>query len=57
MYVIKNIETGKYVARFGSERSYTTKLSEMRVYKTHADATADLCRGNEIVEAIDRNEG
>ena len=52
MFVIKNTDTGKYVSRPGSERSYTTKLELARVYQTPSAADADRCTGNERVVSV-----
>ena len=32
LYVIKNLDNGKDVARTGLKHSYTTKLSEIRLF-------------------------
>jgi hypothetical protein len=55
-YVIKNIETGKYVARPGLEHSYTKKPHEIRVFKTRVAAEAELCVENERIEEAPRPE-
>ena len=47
-FVIRNNETGKYVAPAGSEKSYTGKLERARFFKTFDEARAEAC-GNEIV--------
>ncbi len=45
---------GKWVARAGSQHSYTTKIENARVFDTRAAAEADRCVGNEhVVEVID----
>jgi len=51
LFVIKNRDTGKYVARLGSTRSYTTKISETRIFETNKAAQRERC-GNEIVENL-----
>lgn len=47
-YIIKNIETGKYVSRSGSEHSYTAKLQDARTFPTREAAQTECC-GNERV--------
>ena len=49
MYVIRHSETGKYVAFPGSERTYTTKLDNMRIFDSRKAAEASAC-SNERVE-------
>jgi len=49
MYVIKNTETGKYVAKSGLKNSYTKKLDGIRLYPTKESAEADRCPENEII--------
>jgi hypothetical protein len=34
LYVIKNLDTGRYVSRRGLGRSYTVKLKELRFFST-----------------------
>ena len=51
MYIIRNNDTGKYVARPGSEHSYTAKLEHARTFPTRAIAQTDAC-GNESVLAV-----
>ena len=46
-YLIRNTETGKYVARMGLEHSYTARHDELRIYPSHEAAEADRCPGNE----------
>ena len=55
-YLIRNTETGKYVARMGLEHSYTARHDELRIYPSHEAAEADRCPGNEVVEPIVRPE-
>jgi hypothetical protein len=50
-YVIKNLDTGRYVARRGLDRSYTVKLKEVRLFINRAAAQAECC-GNEVVEEL-----
>lgn len=52
-HVIKSNETGKYVARSGSERSYTRRLEEARIFKSREEAKAECC-GNERIIRLDR---
>ena len=54
LYVIKNPDNGKYVARTGLKHSYTTKLSEIRLFINNEAARRDCC-GNEIVEELRPN--
>ena len=51
LYVIKNLDTGKYVARRGLGHSYTVKLNEVRLFINRAAAQAECC-GNEVVEQL-----
>ena len=52
MYVIKNIDTGRFVAPQGSILSYTINLQNARKYSSLAAANADKC-GNEIVLTLE----
>jgi hypothetical protein len=54
MFVIVNTETHKYVARRGSEHSYTTRLENAETFRTRDAAEKDRCPGNEIV--VDVND-
>jgi hypothetical protein len=54
LYVIKNLDDGKYVARKGLTRSYTTKLSEIRFFINSEAAQRERC-GNEVVEELRPN--
>jgi hypothetical protein len=54
LYVIKNLDNGKYVAGNGLEHSYTTKLSEIRFFINNEAAQRERC-GNEIVEELRPN--
>jgi hypothetical protein len=47
MFVIQHAETGKYVSRSGSLRSYTNRLEEARVFRTHDLAEKERCVENE----------
>ncbi len=51
MFVLKRVEDGKYVARPGSEHSYTKRLEKARVFEDRASAEADAC-GNERVYSV-----
>lgn len=51
-YVIKNIDTGKYVSAPGRKKSYTTKLEYARIFPTREAADGDKC-GNETVIDVD----
>ena len=51
LYVIKNLDTGKYVARTGLKRSYTTELSEIRLFIDNEAAQRECC-GNEVIEEL-----
>jgi len=52
MYVIRNINTNQYVAIFGLEHSYTTKMHRMQTFTTR-EAALKHCCSNEIVLKID----
>lgn len=54
LYVIKNLDNGKYVARKGLQHSYTAKLSEARFFRDNEAAQRERC-GNEIVEELRPN--
>jgi hypothetical protein len=45
-YILKNIDTGKYVASAGSDNTYTSHQKDARVYRSEAAALEDAC-GNE----------
>ena len=47
-YVLKNNETGMYVARSGSAKAYTNDRSQARVFASKEEALAEAC-GNESV--------
>jgi hypothetical protein len=55
-YILQNIETGRYVAPPGSDKSYTRDVLKARKFQTRAAAQNDAC-GNERVldfyQAID----
>lgn len=54
MFVLQHNETGKYVARPGSERSYTNRLEEARVFRTLEGAEAERCVESETVVDVRR---
>jgi hypothetical protein len=51
MYVIKHLDTRKYVARPGLRHSYTGRVIEVRIFKTRAAAQSECC-SNEGVEEL-----
>jgi hypothetical protein len=51
MYVIKHLDTHKYVARPGLRHSYTSNVIEVRIFKTRAAAQSECC-SNESVEEL-----
>jgi len=51
-YILRRAD-GKYVARPGSEHSYTTDLTKALIFTTREAAEADRCVGNELVVAVD----
>ncbi len=50
-YVIQRKEDGAFVARRGSEHSYTRRLQNARVFIWHDDALQEAC-GNERVLSL-----
>lgn len=44
---------GKYVARPGSEHSYTSRLEDAKLFPTRAAAEAERCVENERVARLD----
>jgi hypothetical protein len=42
-------EDGRYVARPGSEHSYTRRLQNARVYDTRPEADRDCCSNERVV--------
>lgn len=52
MYVIKRLSDGKYVARSGSEHSYTSNLQHAQVYMTLEEARRNVCGNETIVPVI-----
>ena len=48
LFVIKNLDTGKYAARPCLSHSYTVKLKEVRLFINRAAAQAHCC-GNDVV--------
>lgn len=53
MYVLRRTD-GKYVARSGSEHSYTRKLEDAQVFKTYDEAERNRCIENETVCAVEQ---
>ena len=53
MFVIKRTRDGKYVAKPGRLKSYTTKLEHAERYPTRERAEACMCKGNERVVYFD----
>ena len=51
LFVIKNLDTGKYAARPGLSGSYAVKLEEVRLFINRAAAQAECCE-NEAVEEL-----
>jgi hypothetical protein len=51
IYIIVR-EDGKFVARNGSEYSYTDKLQEAKRYDSLEQAKRDCCFGNESVRTV-----
>lgn len=52
MYVIQNCDDAKFVARPGSQHSYTNRLQDARVFQTRDDAERERC-GNETIVLVD----
>lgn len=48
LYVIRNLDTQKFVAQAGEESSYTAKLQDARTFSDRAAASRHAC-GNERV--------
>lgn len=48
-YFIRRTEDKKYVARSGSEHSYTANLAKAQAYATREDAEKDRCIENEYI--------
>lgn len=51
-YVLKNIDTGRYVAPPGRSHSYTQSLRAARKFRDLGTATANVC-GNEVAIELD----
>lgn len=51
-YVLKNIDTGRYVAPPGLKHSYTQSLRVARKFRDIGSATANAC-GNEVALPLD----
>jgi len=54
IYVIQHKETGKYVSRSGSPRSYTNRLEEARVFRSRESAEKERCVENEALVDVYR---
>ena len=52
-YVLRNTDTGKYVAHPGSAHSYVVRLEEARQYPTREAAQQDACVDNERVLSLE----
>lgn len=57
LYVIKNLDTGKYVAIITPAMiaggSYTTKLEEARTFTSREAAAADACENERVYEVTE----
>ena len=53
-YVLRNIETKKYVAVAGLEHSYTSRLEEAQIYQFYEDAIKNACPESDIPIALNR---
>ncbi len=51
LYVIQRAD-GMFVAKDGSEHSYTDRLQDAQVYQTREDAERNRCPGNERAVSI-----
>lgn len=51
MFVLRR-DDGKYVAKPGSEHSYTWKLENAQIFRTHEEADKDRCVENETVVRV-----
>jgi hypothetical protein len=51
-YVIRNLDTGKWAARFGGEHSYTNNLQHAQTFSTLEAAQAHCC-GNERILSLE----
>lgn len=51
MWVLIRLEDGKYVAKSGSEHSYTNKLENAQVFTSKDKAEANKC-GNEYARSV-----
>lgn len=50
MFVLKHIESGKYVARWsGAQFGYTKMLENAKVFGTHDEADAKRCPDSEMI--------
>lgn len=51
-YVLQHKKTHRYVARWGSEHSYTKKLEEAQVFTSKAEAERNACVESEVVREL-----
>ena len=57
MYVIRNIDNGKFVADMSKSRdgqSYTRDLLQAKIFREEAEAKANVCPGNEHVVRVEK---
>lgn len=52
MYVLVRHSDGKYVARSGSEQSYTKRLEDARKFSSREAAEADRCVQSERIANV-----
>ena len=52
-FVLVRTKDRKYVARWGSASSYTSRLEDAQVFKTKEDAETNRCPENERVVDVD----
>jgi hypothetical protein len=57
MYLIKNINTGKFVTPSGSEKSYTFNICVAKVFHSIAEAQSYGLCGNEIIVSLESTLG
>jgi hypothetical protein len=51
-WIIRNVETNKYVSPSGSEKSYTTDPTKARRFDTKEQAEADACSNERAVDLM-----
>jgi len=51
MFVIKNMNTGRFVARPGSEYSYTILSTQARMFRTKEEAQEHCCGNEKVIPA------